>query len=128
MTSLFFEVEEKSNRTAEATQQTGASYSVKRPASPRSPYAGDHGGHKGIHSACIIRTFQSCGYACFWGLFGRLVAVWRVFEVALRLQNFSSSNGVVACVQSIRDNMQVMRLYVVVMALIRNTSMLELAL
>ena len=71
---------------------------------------------------------SSCGYACFWGLFGVLVGVWRVFEAALRLQNFSSSKGVVARVQSIRDNMQVMRLYIVVMALIRNTSMLELAL
>ena len=51
-----------------------------------------------------------------------------MFEVVLQVSNLDTSNGVVARVQSIRDNMQVMCLYVVVMALIRNTSMLELAL
>ena len=51
-----------------------------------------------------------------------------MFEVAAKVDNLTTSNGVVARVQSIRDNVQVMRLYVVVMALIRNTSMLELAL
>ena len=43
-----------------------------------------------------------------------------MFEVALQVDNLTTFNGVVARVQSIRDNMQVMRLYVVVMALIRN--------
>ena len=77
---------------------------------------------------CRIRIDPSCGYACFWGLLGCLAAFWRVFEVVLQVGNFPTSNGVVARVQSIRDNMQVMRLYIVVMALIRNTSMLELRL
>ena len=67
-----------------------------------------------------IRIDPSCGYACFWGLLGCLAAFWRVFEVVFRLRNFRSCSGVVGRVQSIRDNMQVMRLYVVVMALIRN--------
>ena len=43
-----------------------------------------------------------------------------MFEVAANVSKLDTSNGLVACVQSIRDNMQVMRLYVVVMALIRN--------
>ena len=51
-----------------------------------------------------------------------------MFEVVLQVRNFRTLNGVVARVQSIRDNMQAMGLYVVVMALIRNTSMLELVL
>ena len=71
---------------------------------------------------------SSCGYACFWGLFGRLAAFWGVFEVALQVRNLRTLNGVVARVQSIRDNVQVIGLKIVVMALIRNTSMLELAL
>ena len=77
---------------------------------------------------CIIRIDSSCGYACFWGLFGVLAAFWRVFEVVLQVDNLTTLNGVVARVQSIRDNMQVIGLKIVVMALIRNTSMLELAL
>lgn len=51
-----------------------------------------------------------------------------MFEVVLQLRNLRTSNGHVARVQSIRDNMQVIGLKVVVMALIRNTSMLELRL
>ena len=49
------------------------------------------------------------------------MAFWGAFEVALRLVNLTSSNGVVARLDLYRDNMQVT-------ALIRNTSMLELAL
>ena len=63
---------------------------------------------------------SSCGYACFWGLFGCLAAFWGVFEVALQVSNLDTSNGVVARVQSIRDNVQVIGLKIVVMALIRN--------
>ena len=77
---------------------------------------------------CIIRMDSSCGYACFWGLFGLLAAFWRVFEVALQVRNLRALNGVVGRVQSIRDNMQVIGLKIVVMALIRNTSMLDLRL
>ena len=73
---------------------------------------------------CRIRIDSSCGYACFWGLLGVLVAFWGVFEVAANVSKLDTSNGVVARVQSIRDNMQVMRLYVVVMALIRNRILL----
>ena len=51
-----------------------------------------------------------------------------MFEVAAKVGKLTALNGRVARVQSIRDNAQVMRLYVVVMASIRNTSMLELAL
>ena len=36
---------------------------------------------------------QSCGYACFWGLFGRLAAFWRVFEVVLQVLKISTLNG-----------------------------------
>ena len=74
-----------------------------------------------IHTACIIRIDSSCGYACFWGLLGLLAAFWRVFEVAVQLRNLRTSNGLVALGGLYRDNMQVM-------ALIRNTSMLELPL
>lgn len=82
----------------------------------------------GRQTACIIRTVQSCGYACFRGLLGCLAAFWGVFEVVLQVSNLDTSNGVVARVQSIRDNMQVIGLKIVVMALIRNTSMLGLRL
>ena len=51
-----------------------------------------------------------------------------MFEVALQVDNLATFNGVVARVQSIRDNMQVIGLKIVVMALIRNTSMLRLRL
>ena len=76
----------------------------------------------------IIRIDSSCGYACFWGLFGVLAGVWGVFEVVLHVGNFPTSKGVVARVQSIRDNMQVIGLKIVVMALIRNRKMLDLRL
>ena len=89
----------------------------------------DHyGRHRARNTACIIRIDPSCGYACFRGLCGLLAAFWGVFEVVLQVRNLRTLNGVVGRVQSIRDNMQVMRLYVVVSSLIRNTSMLELAL
>ena len=81
-----------------------------------------------IHTACRIRMDSSCGYACFWGLLGCLAAFWRVFEVVLQVCDSHSSNGVVARVQSIRDNMQVIGLKIVVMALIRNTFVLDLRL
>ena len=48
------------------------------------------------------------------------MAFWGVFEVVLQVSNLDTSNGVVARVQSIRDNMQVIGLKIVVMALIRN--------
>ena len=51
-----------------------------------------------------------------------------MFEVVLQVSNLDTSNGVVGRVQSIRDNMQVMRSYIVVMALIRNKKMLDLRL
>ena len=51
-----------------------------------------------------------------------------MFEIVLQVPNLGTLNGVVARVQSIRDNMQVIGLKVVVSSLIRNTSMLELAL
>ena len=51
-----------------------------------------------------------------------------MFEVALRLRNLRTSNGVVARVQSIRDNMQVIGLNIVVTALIRHKKMLDLRL
>ena len=51
-----------------------------------------------------------------------------MFEVVLQAPNLDTSNGVVARVQSIRDNMQVTRSYIVVMALIRNKKMLDLRL
>ena len=82
-------------KVVEATQQTGASYSAKRPASPLAPVRQDYGAHRGLRSACRIRIDSSCGYACFWGLFGVLVAFWRVFEVVFRLGNFRGSKGVV---------------------------------
>ena len=50
---------------------------------------------RGLRSACIIRIDSSCGYACFWGLFGRLAAFWRVFEVVLQVDNLTTFNGVV---------------------------------
>ena len=64
---------------------------------------------------------QSCGYACFWGLFGCLAGVWRVFEVAAKVANFASSNGVVALAGLYRDKTQVS-------SLIRNKKMLDLRL
>ena len=106
----------------------GASYSVKHPGVRSRPGTPDHGGHKAIRNACRIRIDSSCGYACFWGLFGLLAAFWRVFEVVLQVRKLRTLNGVVARVQSIRDNMQVIGLKIVVMALIRNTSMLGLRL
>ena len=51
-----------------------------------------------------------------------------MFEVVLHVVNFTTSNGVVARVQSIRDNVQVIGLNIVVRSLIRNTSMLGLRL
>ena len=84
------------SHTAEATQQTGASYSVKRPASPLAPPRQDYGRLKARNNACRIRIDPSCGYACFWGLFGVLVAVWGVFEVVLQVRNLRTLNGVVA--------------------------------
>ena len=98
----------------------GASHSVKHPGAPAPKLPWDYGRHKGLQTVCRIRMDSSCGYACFWGLFGCLAGVWGVFEVVLHVGNFPTSKGAVARVQSIRDNMQVMRLYVVVMALIRN--------
>ena len=56
------------------------------------------------------------------------MAFWRVFEVAAKAPNLDTLNGVVARVQSIRDNMQVSGLNIVVMALIRNKKMLDLRL
>ena len=70
---------------------------------------------------CRIRIDSSCGYACFWGLFGVLAAFWRVFEVVLQVGNFPTSNGRVALGGLYRDNMQVT-------GLIRNRKMLDLAL
>ena len=43
-----------------------------------------------------------------------------MFEVAAKVSKLDTSNGVVARVQSIRDNMQVIGLKIVVTALIRN--------
>ena len=74
-----------------------------------------------LHTACIIRIDSSCGYACFWGLFGVLVGVWRVFEVAVQVEKLPALNGLLALGGLYRDNMQVT-------GLIRNTSMLELRL
>ena len=101
---------------------------MKRPASPLAPPRQDYGAHRGLRSACRIRIDSSCGYGCFWGLFGVLVAFWGVFEVVLQVRNLRALNGVVARVQSIRDNMQVIGLKIVVMALIRNRKMLDLRL
>ena len=120
MTSLFTGSSKIPTTPAEATQQTGASYSVKRPASPLSAPRQDYGRHRGLRTACIIRIDPSCGYACFWGLFGVLAAFWGVFEVVLQVRKLRTLNGVVARVQSIRDNMQVIGLNVQVMSLIRN--------
>ena len=75
----------------------------------------------GIQTPCIIRIDSSCGYACFWGLFGLLAGVWRVFEVVFRLRNLRTSNGRVARLDLYRDNMQVS-------SLIRNRKMLDLRL
>ena len=97
MTSNFAGLRKNETTPAEATQQTGASYSVKRPASPLAPYAGDYGAHRGLQTACIIRIDSSCAYACFWGLFGCLTAFWRVFEVAAKVSNLDTLNGVVGC-------------------------------
>ena len=69
---------------------------MKHPGVPAPKAAQTPGAHKGIHSVCIIRIDSSCGYACFWGLFGVLVAFWRVFEVAANAPNLDASNGVVA--------------------------------
>ena len=82
----------------------------------------------GFAARALFVLIQSCGYACFWGLFGCFTAFWRVFEVVLQVLNFRTLNGVVARVQSIRDNMQVIGLKIVVMALIRNRKMLDLRL
>ena len=49
------------------------------------------------------------------------MAFWGVFEAVLQVPNLGTLNGVVASLDLYRDNMQVT-------ALIRNTSMLELAL
>ena len=51
-----------------------------------------------------------------------------MFEVALQVPNLGALSGVVVRVQSIRDNMQVIGLKIVVMALIRNRKMLDLRL
>src|SRR5699024_1317187 len=91
-----------------------ASYSVKRPCRGNPSITPDHGRHKGENNACIIRIDPSCGYACFWGLFGCLAAFWRVFEVAAKVSNLDTSNGLLALGGLYRDNMQVSRL-------IRNT-------
>ena len=93
MTSNFAGLRKNETTPAEATQQTGASYSVKRPASPLAPYAGDYGAHRGLQTAYIIRIDPSCGYACFRGLYGRLAAFWRVFDVALQVGNFPTLGG-----------------------------------
>ena len=95
MTSLFNRSIKNTSTPAEATQQTGASHSVKRPASPLAPYADTYGAHRGLRTVCIIRIDPSCGYACFWGLFGRLAGVWGVFEVAAKAPNLGTLNGVV---------------------------------
>ena len=71
---------------------------------------------------------SSCGYACFWGLFGVLAAFWGVFEVVLQVDNLTTFNGVVGRVQSIRDNMQVIGLKIVVSSLIRNRILVRLRL
>src|SRR5699024_8666459 len=55
-----------------------------------------HGRHRARNTACIIRMDSSCGYACFWGLFGCLAAFWRVFEVAAKVSNLDTSNGLLA--------------------------------
>ena len=74
----------------------GASYSVNHPAAPTLSNPGDYGGLSGLQTLYIIRIDSSCGYACFWGLFGCLAAFWGVFEVAAKVVNLTSSNGVVA--------------------------------
>ena len=51
-----------------------------------------------------------------------------MFEVALQVRKLRTLNGLVARVQSIRDNVQVIGLKIVVMALIRNRKMLDLRL
>ena len=116
----------KSPTTAtEATQQQGLNYSQLGCPNPptRTPETTKHIG--GFAPRAEFVLIQSCGYACFGGLFGRLAGVWRVFEVVLQLRNFRGSNGVVARVQSIRDNMQVIGLNIVVRSLIRNTFVLD---
>ena len=52
---------------------------------------------------CRIRIDSSCGYACFWGLFGRLAAFWRVFEVAAKVSKLVALDWRVARADSIRD-------------------------
>ena len=94
---------------------------MKRPASPRSPYADTHGAIGGFKPRAEFVLIQSCGYRGFWGLFGVLAAFWRVFEVAVQLRNLRTSSGLVALGGLYRDNMQVS-------SLIRNRKMLELAL
>ena len=113
MTSLFMGSHEKPEPHSRSNSTTGASYSVRHPGAPAPKLPWDYGGHKGSHTACIIRIDSSCGYACFWGLFGVLVAFWGVFEGAAKVGNLTTSNGRVARVQSIRDNMQVIGLKIV---------------
>ena len=96
MTCLFSVDREKRNHASRSNSTTGASYSVKRPWRPDPKVAGDYGRHKGLHTERIIRIDSSCGYACFRGLFGVLAAVWRVFEVVLRLDQWSALDGLVA--------------------------------
>ena len=82
--------------TTEATQQQGLQFLQVRVPYPRSAPRQDYGRHRGLRSVCRIRIDSSCGYACFWGLFGLLAAFWRVFEVVLQVSNLGTLNGVVA--------------------------------
>src|SRR5699024_2911248 len=104
-----------------SSSTTGASHSVKRPSRGNPKVIGDHGGHRARNTACIIRIDSSCGYACFWGLFGRLAAFWRVFEVVLQVRKLRTLNGVVARADLFVTKPQVF-------CLRRNTFMLELRL
>ena len=51
----------------------------------------------------IIRIDPSCGYACFWGLFGLLVAFWGVFDVAVKVEKLPALDGRVARLDLYRD-------------------------
>ena len=85
MTTLFIGSYEKPEPHSRSNSTTGASYSVKRPASPLAPYADTYGGLRGLQTVRIIRIDPSCGYACFRGLFGLLVAFWGMFETVLQV-------------------------------------------
>ena len=83
------------SHTAEATQQTGASYSANRPASPLSapPTPTEAIGLETPRAEFV--WIRPADMPVFRGLFGRLAGVWGVFEVALQVRNLRTLNGVV---------------------------------